>query len=389
MAGKIIVDTLDTDNSFITLNVQQATVATMNANGIFSRTGTKMIGTDGSIGNSSISGATVSGNLNFDATGTTGIRLPAANTLSFHTTGTEDMRISSAGNLLLGVTSESGLSAGGDFALKNGAAIRFRNAADSAFLNILNLNASEDLLIGGGGTPANITFAIAGIGEVGRFNSSGDLLVGKTSTSSSVAGIRLNPLGTAVISRNDELLFCNRLTTDGALVQFQQDGTSEGSISVSGTTVSYNGGHLSRYAQIANGNTNIILKGTVLSNLDEMNVYIDADDNPVTNEQLNKVKVSDTEGDADVAGVFVNWAYDEQHDIEEINMAMTGDMIIRIAEGVTVQKGDLLMSAGDGTAKPQDDDIVRSKTIAKVTSNHVTCTYEDGSYCVPCVLMAC
>jgi hypothetical protein len=70
-------------------------------------------------------------------------------------------------------------------------------------------------------------------------------------------------------------------------------------------------------------------------------------------------------------------------------MAMTGDMIIRIGEGVTVARGDLLMSAGDGTAKPQGDDIVRSKTIAKVTSTHVTCTYEDGSYCVPCVLMAC
>jgi hypothetical protein len=72
-----------------------------------------------------------------------------------------------------------------------------------------------------------------------------------------------------------------------------------------------------------------------------------------------------------------------------MNVAMTGDMIIRIADGVVVQKGDLLMSAGDGTAKPQGDDIVRSKTVAKVTSNHVTCTYADGSYCVPCVLMAC
>jgi hypothetical protein len=49
MAGKLIVDTIDTDNAFITLNVQQATVATMNANGIFSRTGTKMIGTDGTV----------------------------------------------------------------------------------------------------------------------------------------------------------------------------------------------------------------------------------------------------------------------------------------------------------------------------------------------------
>jgi len=42
-----------------------------------------------------------------------------------------------------------------------------------------------------------------------------------------------------------------------------------------------------------------------------------------------------------------------------------------------------------GTSKPQGDDIVRAKTIAKVTSTHVTCTYADGSFCVPCVLMAC
>ena len=47
------------------------------------------------------------------------------------------------------------------------------------------------------------------------------------------------------------------------------------------------------------------------------------------------------------------------------------------------------MSAGDGTAKPQGDDIVRSKTVAEVTSATVSTTYSDGSYCVPCVLMAC
>jgi hypothetical protein len=218
----------------------------------------------------------------------------------------------------------------------------------------------------------------------------GELLVGKTSPTSATVGceLRTNGILAATRSAGPSGSF-NRTTDDGDIISLQQDGTQEGSISVSGTTVSYNGGHLSRWAQIANGNTNIILKGTVLSNLDEMNVYIDADGNPVTNEQLNKVKVSNTEGDANVAGVFVSWSYDEQHDVTEINMGMTGDMIIRIAEGVTVQKGDLLMSAGDGTAKPQDDDIVRSKTIAKVTSTHITCTYEDGSYCVPCVLMAC
>jgi hypothetical protein len=226
--------------------------------------------------------------------------------------------------------------------------------------------------------------------ERARIDSSGNLLVGKTAAGyTSVGGqVMANGQGYFTASGAD-VLAINRLASDGTLVGFYQANTQEGSISVSGTTVSYNGGHLSRWAQTLTAKDESLVKGTVLSNLDEMNVYTDADGNPVENEQLNKVKVSDVEGDANVAGVFVNWEHDEDHNVDEINMAMTGDMIIRIAQGVTVQRGDLLMSAGDGTAKPQGDDIVRAKTIAKVTSTHVTCTYADGSFCVPCVLMAC
>jgi hypothetical protein len=221
-------------------------------------------------------------------------------------------------------------------------------------------------------------------------DASGNLLVGKTALDTGVAGCEIRASGIGVFtSSGGNPLLVNRLTNDGDLVVFRQDGVTEGTISVSGTTVSYNGGHLSRWAQTTTAKDESLVKGTVLSNLDEMNVYADAEGNPVDNEQLNKVKVSDTEGDVNFAGVFVNWTHDEDHNVDEINMAMTGDMIIRIAQGVTVARGDLLMSAGDGTAKPQGDDIVRSKTVAKVTSNHVTCTYADGSYCVPCVLMAC
>jgi len=220
-------------------------------------------------------------------------------------------------------------------------------------------------------------------------DASGNLLVGKTSTTFSAVGTILWGTGQiyATASASD-VIRVNRLVDDGELIGFNQDGTKEGNISVSGTTVSYNGGHLSRWTQTTTAKDESLVKGTVLSNLDEMNVYT-KDGQPVANEQLNKVKVSDTEGDVNIAGVFVNWSHDEEHNVDEINMAMTGDMIIRIAQGVTVVRGDLLMSAGDGTAKPQGDDIVRSKTVAKVTSNHITCTYADGSYCVPCVLMAC
>jgi hypothetical protein len=180
-------------------------------------------------------------------------------------------------------------------------------------------------------------------------------------------------------------LYLNRQSSDGTLVFFRQANATEGSISVSGSTVSYNGGHLARWSQFPDGSHPELTKGTVMTNLDQMAAWVNPETGePEENEQLNCMKVSDVEGDPNVAGVFVNW--DEAGDL---NIAMTGDMIIRIAQGVTVQRGDLLMSAGDGTAKPQGDDIIRSKTIAKVTSTHVTCTYEDGSYCVPCVLMAC
>jgi hypothetical protein len=48
---------------------------------------------------------TISGNLSLDSTGTTGVRVPSANTMAFHTAGTEDMRITSAGDVGIGTSS--------------------------------------------------------------------------------------------------------------------------------------------------------------------------------------------------------------------------------------------------------------------------------------------
>jgi hypothetical protein len=233
-----------------------------------------------------------------------------------------------------------------------------------------------------GGTAGNT----ATFSESARIDSSGNLHIAKTTGSLNTVGFTFYTAGLAEFVRSGgTALNVNRLASDGGLVDFYQDSALEGNISVSGTTVFFNGAHLARWSQLANGAQRVdILRGSVLSNLDEMCEWGEE-----ANEQLNRMKISDVDGDPNVAGVFISWDDDDDTYTDDFYCAMTGDFIIRIAEGVTVQRGDLLMSAGDGTAKPQDDDIIRSKTVAKVTSTHVTCTYEDGSYCVPCVLMAC
>jgi len=221
-----------------------------------------------------------------------------------------------------------------------------------------------------------------------RIQSDGDVCVGKAGGAgdASVKGIGLRNTGTIIATVNASVVgYFNRTTNDGTIFEFRQNNHTEGSISVSGSTVSYNGAHLSRWSQLPGGAVREeILRGTVLSNIDEM-----CDWGEEENEQLNRMKVSDVEGDRNVSGVFQAWDDDDDTYTDDFYCAMTGDFVIRIAQGVTVERGDLLMSAGDGTAKPQDDDIIRSKTIAKVTSTHISETYADGSYCVPCVLMAC
>jgi hypothetical protein len=342
----------------------------------------------------------------------TGIFFPAADTIAFAEGGAEAMRITSGGDVGIGTTApikplsveitsarsattdneairvSYGTNSGVQQSVSIGFATSVSNTYPAAKIELLEFDAVDargSLLFYT--RSANSDSAPT---ERMRITDGGTVLIGTTSADFTDVGIEFYATGGAQMTRSDGLVLAiNRLTSDGNLVEFYQASTLEGNISVSGSTVSYNGGHLSRWSQLPDGSKDdTILKGTVLTNLDDMCVW-EKDGVVAENEQLNKMQVSNVEGDTNVAGVFVNWTRDEDCNSDDMNIAMTGDMIIRIAQNVVVQKGDLLMSAGDGTAKPQGDDIVRSKTIAKVTSNHVTCTYEDGSYCVPCVLMAC
>jgi hypothetical protein len=269
--------------------------------------------------------------------------------------------------------------------------ITFQGADGTEMVDGCRIQAYVDGTPGANDLPTRLVFATTADGassptERLRITSDGDTFIGKTGFSSSTAGIELQKAGAVYATRDGSVCgLWNRLTSDGDIIIIQQASVTEGSISVSGTTVSYNGAHLSRWSQLPSGAERTeILRGSVLSNVDEMCEWGDEE-----NEQLNRMKVSDVEGDKNVSGVFQAWDDDDDTYTNDFYCAMTGDFIIRIGAGVTIEQGDLLMSAGDGTAKPQDDDLIRSCTVAKVTSTTVSCTYDDGSYCVPCVLMAC
>jgi len=85
-------------------------------------------------------------------------------------------------------------------------------------------------------------------GNVATIDSSGNLLVGKTSTGFGTSGIELRTDNTLFVTRNNNTpAYINRLTGDGNIVEFAKDGSTVGSIgAVSGRTfLNSQGGALS------------------------------------------------------------------------------------------------------------------------------------------------
>jgi hypothetical protein len=98
-------------------------------------------------------------------------------------------------------------------------------------------------------------------------------------------------------------------------------------------------------------------------------------------EHLVKVKVSDSVSDKAVYGVWSGKYNDGDLSVEAL-----GTSTIRIKQGEVLEVGDLLESAGDGTAQKQSDGIIKNSTIAKVTSPTPIETFDDNSFLVSCVL---
>ena len=256
--------------------------------------------------------------------------------------------------------------------------------------------------------------------------------------------------GTQISTNGVEVARFNRIASDSGshtLITLARSGTSAGTITVNNTTVSYNGFTGTHWSRLADNSKPTILRGTIMESIDEMcdwyqavvdvpEVLWTADDNLLEgvnvgdvkeeayqfkesislgdksvgdsitftkdeteytgtiikeeDEKHVKSKVSDTVDSKKIYGVFSGWCANDDgafdNDVNDMEIAQVGTFIIRVNKDVTVEAGDLLVSNGDGTAKLQEDDIIRSKTVAKVNSNIKVETYSDGSYTVPCTL---
>ena len=231
--------------------------------------------------------------------------------------------------------------------------VKFAENGTSRFF-LATLNGSDGLAFvdaDGGST----RMKIFDDGDVGL----GGAETGNIINSSSGVGFYHERGADTIVGRNGgAALSVLRQSSDGELIRFKQAGSQEGSINVSGSTVSLQGFTGTHETYGIADDTAI---GTVVSTIDELDTYVSGSKDGQTRAEHPKVKVSDSVGDSRVYGVLQSKTESDNKPL--IASVGLGTILVTGA----CSGGDLLESNGDGTAKVQDDDIIRSKTIGKVT----------------------
>ena len=321
-----------------------------------------------------------------DADGDTSIAVGTDDVIVVDTAGSERMRVDASGRVGVGITPNT-TSAGKSFQINRS----ILNDDDGGFLHItqngyydsawkyIENGTAEKISLQGG----RFTWSVASSNSSGadaslswtermRIDSNG-FLFGQTAFNSNLTGVLFQHNGVSYITADGTTpLYLNRLTSDGNILELQQAGSQEGAISVSGSTVSYGGfSGLHESSGIASDTA----VGTVVSTIDELDTYVSGDKKGQTRTDHAKVKVSDTTGDNSVYGVVVRFNEDDK-----VFVASVGIGSVRVTGACA--RGDLLESNGDGTAKVQSDDIVRSNTIGKVAIGNSN----TGVKLVSCVL---
>lgn len=268
--------------------------------------------------------------------------------------------------------------------------IEFRGANGTTYDPCARIQAFIDAAPGASNDmPGGLLFSTTANGsatstERMRINSDGNVMIGTTTyalISGNTVGVALGKTGDVSATADGAApAYFNRKTNDGALVNFYQDGTLEGSISVAGNTVTYGAFCGSHWAQMEDGSKPDIKIGTILESVSALCAWDDE-----INLRLPKVKISGTVKSRAVYGVFMAWDNDWT-ETNDLNVASLGAYFCRVAAGTVLQIGDYLESAGNGYAQVQADDILRASTIGKVIATAPAYIESDGSFCIPTTL---
>jgi hypothetical protein len=252
----IILDTADTtytNRTWNITNVGSAGTLRIGRNGLdvmsLKNDGKIGIGTDspsekihvvGGAAAVKIESSTNEASLKYDNSTTTGAIKLANNDLKTELGGSEVMRILANGNFGIGTSSPSAkLDVLGDDT--SGASITWKQGtrhsgylySDTSGVAIYdtNLNNAGIYLASNN----RMDFRVNGTERM-RLDSSGELLAGKTSADNTTAGHRLSPSGfVSHVRSGNEVMILNRLSSDGSILTFRQDGENIGSIGVTGT----------------------------------------------------------------------------------------------------------------------------------------------------------
>jgi hypothetical protein len=268
--------------------------------------------------------------------------------------------------------------------------INFQGSDGDEFLSTASISSAVDGTPGNNDMPGRLVFSTTANGgsspaERMRISEAGLISFFKTSFDETADGVHFDPSGLVTITRaNGTAFVINRQSSDGTLVDFRNANSTEGTIGISGSTVSYNGfSGLHESSGIA---SNVAI-GTVVSTIDELDVYPNKQKSSVDNSEEDhpkagqtradhaKIKISDSVGDKRVYGVLQS--YDDNGKPLVASVGIGSIRVTGACEG-----GDLLESNGDGTAKVQSDDVIKSKTIGKVTIGNSN----TGVKLVSCVL---